>query len=124
MHTYYSNSSNIRIVFATNIRIPKFHYSPNPSTQYSYVRKKYSVHLYSIYTSKDNVLVSRRYRTLVRLYEYIILYSVQTSVLYNNKIRLVYVAPATGTFQRFTEEISQYNNIAMVYGSFSKITYF
>ena len=31
MHIYYSNSSNIRIVLATNIRIPKYHYSPNPN---------------------------------------------------------------------------------------------
>ena len=33
--TNYSNSSNIRIVFATNIRIPKKHYSPNPKQEYT-----------------------------------------------------------------------------------------
>ena len=40
MNTYYSNSSNIRIVFATNIRIPKNHYSPNPNI-YSANKFKY-----------------------------------------------------------------------------------
>ena len=31
MNTYYSKSSNIQIVFATNYRIPKNHYYPNPN---------------------------------------------------------------------------------------------
>ena len=39
MNTYYSNSSNIRIVFATNIRIPKNHYSPNPNKNQYVIRK-------------------------------------------------------------------------------------
>ena len=78
---------------------------------YIWVRAHVLVHVHStrtsvkntectcMYTSKDNV--RRRYRTLVRLYsvyctEYTLYRQVYCTI---NKIKLVYVAPATGTFQ-------------------------
>ena len=70
-------------------------------TQYSYLVRKYTAYtcMYE-YTSKDNL--RKKYRTLVRLYEYTALCTdkcIVHFVQYNNKIKLVYVAPATGTFQ-------------------------